>query len=129
MDFEVIIHDEYKHIEVEIGDYTIRTDQSIEKGGTGVGLSPGKLLLASVASCTASTAYSYCHQKNLPLPTGMSVHVDGDIEKILFEIHLLVDFPENRITAVIRAANTCWVKKQWLNPPKFETEVVCKLFI
>ena len=35
MDFEVIIFDEYKHIEVEIGDYTIRTDQSKEKGGTG----------------------------------------------------------------------------------------------
>ncbi|MCD6577707.1 MAG: OsmC family protein [Anaerolineaceae bacterium] len=126
MDFEVMIYDEYKHIEVEIGDYTIRTDQSEEKGGTGVGPSPGKLLLAAVASCTASTAVSYCHKKDLPLPTGMSVHVEGDIENIRFEIHLPVDFPEKRIPAVIRAANTCWVKKQWLNPPTFETEVVLK---
>ena len=126
MDFEVVIYDEYKHIEVEIGEYVIRTDQSIEKGGTGVGPSPGKLLLAAVASCTASTAYSYCHKKDLPLPTGMSVHVDGDIEKINFKIHLPIDFPENRISAVVRAANTCWVKKQWLNPPLFETEIVRK---
>lgn len=126
MEFEVVIYDEYQRIEVEIGDYVIRTDQSKVKGGSGVGPSPGKLLFAAVASCTASTAYSYCHQKNLPLPTSMSVHVDGDIEKIHFEIHLPVDFPENRIKAVIKAANTCWVKKQWLNPPIFETEVVRK---
>ena len=41
MDFEVKIYDEYKHIEVEIGDYTIRTDQAKIKGGTGIGPSPG----------------------------------------------------------------------------------------
>ncbi|MCD6356703.1 MAG: OsmC family protein [Anaerolineaceae bacterium] len=126
MDFKVIVYKEYKHIEVEIGGYTIRTDQSKEKGGTGVGPSPGKLFLSAVASCTISTAYSYCSRKNLPLPTGMRVHVDEEdtIEKIHFEIQVPADFPENRLQAVCKAAGTCWVKKQWLHPPVFETEVV-----
>ena len=128
MDFDVIFYDDYKHIEVEIGGYTIRTDQPEAEGGTGVGPSPGKLLLAAVASCTASTAYGYCSQHDLPLPTGMDVHVDSNdnIEKIHFEIHMPPDFPEDRVSAVRRAANTCWVKKQWLNPPGFETDIIRK---
>jgi len=126
MDFEVIYYDEFKHIEVEIGGYTIRTDQSQENGGTGVGPSPGKLLLAAVASCTASTAYGYCHKHDLPLPTSMNVHVEEDsgLERLSFKIRLPAGFPSNRIQAVQRAAETCWVKKQWLNPPKFETVVI-----
>ena len=126
MDFEVIYYDEFKHIEVEIGGHTIRTDQPQENGGTGVGPSPGKLLLAAVASCTASTAYGYCHKHDLPLPTGMSVHIEGDdgTEKISFEIHLPADFPPDRVQEVHRAADACWVKKQWLNPPEFETAVI-----
>ena len=86
------------------------------------------LLLAAVASCTVSTAYGYCHRQDLPLPTGMSVHVKSgdDFEEVLFEIHLPVDFPADRIPAVQIAADACWVKKQWHNPPKFKTEVVRK---
>jgi putative redox protein len=126
MEFKAIIHEEYKHIDIEIGGYTIRTDQPVEKGGTGVGPNPGKLLLSAVASCTLATAYGYCHRNDLPLPTGMSVHVDGDedFSKIQFEIHLPQDFPESRVKAVHKAADACWVKKQWLNPPEFTTHIV-----
>jgi len=128
VDFEVVIYDEFKHIEVEIDGYTIRTDQPEEKGGTGVGPTPGTYLLAAVASCTVSTAYGYCHRHDLPLPTGMSVHVEADkgIDKVYFEIHLPVDFPANRMSAVHKAADACWVKKQWLHPPEFETEILRK---
>ena len=66
MDFNVVIHDEYKHIEVEIGGWTIGTDQPVEKGGTGIGPTPGSYLYAAVAACTASTAYGYCHTQGLP---------------------------------------------------------------
>jgi uncharacterized OsmC-like protein len=132
MDFNVVFYEEFKHIEVEIGGKTIRTDQPVEKGGTGVGPTPGAYLYAAVASCTASTAYGYCHKNGLPLPTGMSVHVDeaddenlsSDPGKMIFEIHLPADFPENRLAAVQKAADACWVKQRWLNPPEFETTVL-----
>jgi putative redox protein len=126
MDFEAIIHEEYKHIDIEIGGYTIRTDQPVEKGGTGIGPTPGKLMLSAVASCTLATAYGYCHRNNLPLPTGMRAHVDGDDDftKVQFEIQLPTDFPDDRIKAVQKAANACWVKKQWLNPPEFSYQIV-----
>lgn len=134
MDFNVVIYEEFKHIEVEIGGRTIRTDQPEEKGGTGIGPTPGAYLYAAVASYTASTAYGYCHKNGLPLPTGMSVHVDEaddeninmDPGKITFEIHLPADFPESRLAAVHKAADACWVKQRWLNPPKFETAIVKK---
>ena len=126
MDFEVIVYPEYKHIEVEIAGYTIRTDQSVEKGGTGIGPTPGKLMLAAVATCTLSTAYGYCHRQNLPLPTGMSVHVDmeDDFQKVSFKMRLPADFPEDRVKAVHKAADACWVKKQWHNPPEFELKLI-----
>jgi uncharacterized OsmC-like protein len=131
MDFNVVYYDEFKHIEVEIGGWTIRTDQSVAKGGTGIGPNPGAYLYASVAACTASTAYGYCHSQGLPLPTGMSVHVDEQdaegrqqVVKMTFKIHLPPDFPENRLAAVHKAADACWVKQRWLNPPEFETLVV-----
>ena len=76
MDFNVVFHEEFKHIEVEIGGWTIRTDQSVAKGGTGIGPNPGSYLYAAVASCTAATAYGYCYKNNLPLPTGMTVQVN-----------------------------------------------------
>ncbi len=88
----------------------------------------------AVASCTAATAYGYCHKHDLPLPTGMTVHVDeveasgGRVrpDKITFEIQLPGDFPQSRLEAVQKAADTCWVKQKWLNPPDFETVVVQK---
>ena len=128
MDFNVVFYEEFKHIEVEIGKWSIRTDQSIEKGGTGIAPNPGSYLYAAVASCTAATAYGYCYKNSLPLPTGTSVHVDeaddgfGPI-KMTFKIQLPPDFPEDRINAVLKAADACWVKKTWLNPPEFETVI------
>lgn len=129
MDFKVVFYEEFKHIEVEIGKWSIRTDQSIEKGGTGVAPNPGSYLYAAAASCTAATAYGYCSYNNLPLPTGATVHVDEAEDgsrplKLTFEIHLPAGFPEDRIQAVHKAADACWVKKQWLNPPDFETVVI-----
>lgn len=132
MDFNVVFYKEFKHIEVEIEGWTIRTDQSIAKGGTGIGPNPGAYLYAAVASCTAATAYGYCHKNGLPLPTGMSIHVDEVEEsggkkrpdKMTFKIHLPADFPENRLDAVHKAADACWVKEKWINPPEFATIVI-----
>jgi len=83
-------------------------------------------MYAAVASCTAATAYGYCYKNNLPLPTGVKVLVDEAEDgsgptKMTFKILFSPDFPEDRIKAVQKAADACWVKKAWLNPPEFET--------
>lgn len=121
MDFKVVFYEEFKHIEVEIGKWSIRTDQSVGKGGTGIAPNPGSYLYAAVASCTAATAYGYCYRSSLPLPTGATVHVDEAEDgsrpiKLTFEIHLPADFPEDRIQAVHKAADGCWIKKAMAEP-------------
>ena len=121
MDYEAVINGDGKYIDIHIAGFTIRTDQFKEKAIIGENPTPGKLLYAAVASCALSTACGYCTNNDLPLPTGMRVHVEGDIESIQFEIDLPADFPEDRIEALRRATNACWVKKQWLNPPDFKT--------
>ena len=45
MDFKVVFYEEFKHIEVEIGKWSIRTDQSVAKGGTGIAPNPGFISL------------------------------------------------------------------------------------
>lgn len=129
MKYSVEFGEEYKHLEVKILGYTVRSDAPENEGGTGIAPSPGKYIMVSIAACTASTAYGYCHKHGLPLPLGVDVdlkhnHDEDIIEKLSFKIKVPENFPENRIKAVERAAGTCWVKKQWLNPPEFVTEVV-----
>jgi len=127
MDSEVIIS-KYKHIKMEIEGHRISTDQPEEKGGTGKNPQAWKLWLASVSSCTLTTSYGYCMEHNLPLPTSMNAHIekgeDKNYKQISFEIHLPADFPTNRFAAVQKTADTCWVKRQWHNPPQFSTTVV-----
>ncbi len=126
MDFQIRFSKDLKTMKVEIRGITIEADNSVVKGGAGNAPNPGTYLYTAVGSCAAATAFSYCFRNQLPYPTGVDVHVteaegrDGP-EKITFTVHLPADFPDDRVQAVIKAADACWVKKQWLTPPVFET--------
>ena len=128
MDFNVVFSEDYKFVDVHIRNAMIRCDNSVIKEGTGRAPNPGTYLFTAVASCTAATAYNYCVNNGLPLPTEVGVQVEASkersgLEKISFEIKVPADFPKERLQAVQKAADACWVKKQWLNPPVFETKV------
>lgn len=126
MDFQIHYSEDYKTTQVHIRGFKIEADNSVVKGGAGNAPNPGTYLYTAVGSCAAATAFTYCYKNNLPYPLGMDVHVaeaenrDGP-EKITFTLQLPADFPEDRVQAVVKAADACWVKKQWQNPPLFET--------
>jgi putative redox protein len=62
-------------IDIE-GGHTIVVDEPVEVGGTGTGPSPGRLLAASLASCTAVTMEMYAERKDWDL-AGVEVDVDA----------------------------------------------------
>jgi putative redox protein len=116
------VHLEGKRADAYLTDFVVKT-------GGGEAPSPGSLFLASIATCTALTVASYCQSNNLPTE-GFRVKLDLERDpetrlatKIQMELVLPEDFPAARKRAVLRAAERCYVKRQILNPPVFETTI------
>ena len=65
-------------IDIE-GGHTIVVDEPVEVGGTDAGPSPGRLLAASLASCTAVTMEMYAERKAWDL-AGVEVDVDASYD-------------------------------------------------
>ncbi len=91
--------------------------------------SPFDLFLASIATCAGIKVLYFCQERNistdgLTLKQRMFYNPDSRMfEKIEIDIHLPPDFPEQYHDAVIRAANTCGVKRHLFAPPEFDVHV------
>lgn len=102
---------------------TVATDQD------GSAPAPFDLFLASIGTCAGFYVYRFCRQRNLPvggLTVRQEAHVDpatGLIGRIELTIGLPDDFPERYREAVVRAAQSCAVKKHLEHPPRFEVRV------
>lgn len=121
-DFSVDFQKEGYQMLAHLENFVVPADVSTDKEHP----SPGNLFLASVATCTAATAAWYCRTHQLPLPR--AVHFKGQMDdetemfvQVSFEIEVPSDFPHRQYDALIRAAESCWVKKLWQNPPQFNT--------
>ncbi len=115
-------------VELKNGDTTAYFD-----GFTVCSCEPGpsafQLFLTSLVSCAAYTAEAYCERKGLPVD-GLKIHATAERDektrlatKIIYEYEFPADFPEKEKTLVIRAANTCFVKKHLYSPPEFESVI------
>jgi len=100
----------------------------IPTGGEGEP-SPFDLFLAGIGTCSGIKVLAFCQERGIPtagLHITQRMHYNSDsnrIEKIEMLIHLPEGFPAQYHEAVVRAANTCGVKKHILNPPEFVTYV------
>lgn len=110
-------------------DFVIETDQSVNGGGDGSAPAPFDLFLASLGTCAGVYVLSFLKQRGLPTDgAGVVLSQERDpetrlISKITLEIKVPAGFPEKYKDAVIRAADTCAVKRHLENPPAFETVV------
>lgn len=104
--------------------FEIITDQPKTSGGQGTAPSPFDFFLASMGTCAGYYVLNFCLARDLPtsgikLQQHWERHPEsGLIESIHQEILLPTDFPEKYLTAVVRAAAQCTVKKHLENPPK-----------
>jgi putative redox protein len=109
--------------------FVIETDQPVSSGGDETAPAPFDLFLVSLGTCAGIYVLSFLQQRGLSSEgAGIILRQQRDPEtklvaKISLEIKLPADFPEKYRDAVIRAAETCAVKRHIDHPPAFETYV------
>lgn len=116
-----------KKVDAVLNGFTHKTDQPPEFGGENTAPEPVDLFFASIGACTAYTALTFCQSRGLETE-GMSVTARLEMDesgrrvtRIRHEIRLPVGFPEKYEKAVVRAADTCTVKRYLKDPPAIET--------
>ena len=120
-----------KKVETKIRGFTINTDQPVADGGQDTAPSPFELFLASLGTCAGYFVASFCQARSIPTDNiaMMQTVVRNDathmVEKIIIDIKLPPDFPEKYKDAVVRAAESCTVKKHLAAPP--QVQVVARL--
>ena len=117
-------------VEAAIGNHVIRTDQPVKNGGGDSAPSSSDLFLASIGACAGYYVLDFCLERKIPTD-GISLTMKTErnektrmMDRIVIDIKLPPEFPEKYDSAVVRAANLCWVKKHIQTAPVFETRVV-----
>jgi ribosomal protein S12 methylthiotransferase accessory factor len=113
-------------VDAHFGSLTVPSDQPKESGGGDTAPSPFLIFLASLATCAGYYVLGFCRTRGISTE-GMRLiqKVERDpvtkmVNKIRVEIQLPPTFPKQYASAVIRAADSCLVKKHLEKPPSFE---------
>lgn len=116
-----------KKVEARVREFRVETDQPVENGGTATSPSPFDLFLGSLAACAGYYVLGFCQARNIStegIHVVMRTQTDPEkkmIGKISMEIVLPREFPEKYRGPVVRAAESCSVKKHIMEAPVFET--------
>lgn len=115
-----------KKVSAVVAGQTITTDQPPEDGGSGSAPAPFSLFLASIATCAGYYALQFCLSRNISTE-GMScaaVFTYDEKERrystCRIALTLPAGFPDKYRDAIVRAMDSCAVKKHILKPPTFE---------
>jgi putative redox protein len=128
MDLEVFFPGKQR-VSARYKGFVIETDQPVASGGEESAPGPFDLFLASLGTCAGAYVLNFLQQRGLSTEgAGIIQRHERDpdtrlVSKITLEIKLPTDFPEKYREAVIRAAETCAVRRHLDNPPAFETIV------
>ncbi len=113
-------------VDAHFGAFTVATDQPADAGGSGSAPSPFEVFLASLATCAGVYVQGFCKMRGIPTD-GIRLIQKAErspetkmVTKIAFDIQLPESFPRQYASAVIRAAESCLVKKHLEKPPTFE---------
>ncbi len=112
-----------KKVDARVRGFTIRTDQPVADGGEDAAPGPFELFLASIGTCAGFYVVSFCQARGIPTDdirlTQTMIRNDTThlVDNINIEILLPADFPEKYKGAIIKAAESCTVKKHLASPP------------
>ena len=116
-------------VDAHFGPFTVMTDQPVANGGENSAPTPFEMFQASLATCAGIYVLGFCKMRNIPTQGIRLIQKTEQnpstrmADKIILEIQLPQGFPRQYASAVIRAAESCLVKKHMENPPAFETSV------
>jgi ribosomal protein S12 methylthiotransferase accessory factor len=117
-----------KKVDARVRGFTINTDQPSSDGGRDTAPSPFELFLASIGTCVGYFVVSFCQARSIPtddirlMQTITRNDTTHMVETISVDILLPPDFPEKYKGAVIKAAESCTVKKHLASPPVIQIQ-------
>jgi len=118
-----------KRVDIRVGDFLVRTDQSVKSGGEASAPEPFDVFLASLAGCAGIFALNFCQSRNLETE-GLGLRLDWepparppDPAQVIICLSLPKDFPEKYRDSIVRAVDQCTVKKYLFSPPQFQVRV------
>lgn len=109
--------------------FDITTDQGVDSGGDGSAPEPYDYFLASLATCAGFYVLKFCEGRSIPTD-GVALRQTWErdekkrLVRVAIEIRVPPEFPEKYHKALVRAANTCSVKRTLQDPPAITTETV-----
>ncbi len=119
-----------KRVDIQVGDFTIKTDQSRKYGGDESAAQPFDLFLSSLAGCAGIFALNFCHSRDIST-SGLGLQMEWEKDrspphaaKITYRLTLPEGFPEKYRSSIIKAIDLCTVKHYIHNPPEFRIEIV-----
>ena len=118
-----------KKVTAHYDDFEMATDQGVDSGGEGTAPEPFDFFLASLATCAGYYVLKFCEGRGIATD-GVSLHQswerneDKKLVRIEIQIQVPGEFPEKYHKALVRAANTCSVKKTLQDPPEITTETI-----
>ena len=113
-------------VDAHFGSFVVGTDQPVANGGDNTAPSPFELFLASLATCAGFYVLGFCRKRGIAADgIRLIQRLEKDsatkmTSKVLLEIQLPAGFPQQYASAVVRAAESCLVKKHLENSPTFE---------
>lgn len=111
-------------VDAEYKGFTIHTDQPLSGGGDGAAPAPFDLFIASIGTCAGIFMLAFMKQRGIdPGDSGLTLTPErepsGMIGKITIDLRLPADFPEKYEAAIVRAVESCSVKRHLQQPPAF----------
>ncbi|MFN2280416.1 MAG: OsmC family protein [Anaerolineales bacterium] len=116
-----------RRINAEYKGYTIETDQSTRSGGEGLHPNPLDLFKASLGTCIGYYVMCFCLEREIPLDwvhLEVDFQEDGVIETVGVQIVVDPQFPEKYLCPIVKATESCKIKKQLIHPPAYEIDAV-----
>ena len=117
---------------IEARSHSIICDQPAENGGEDTGMTPPKLMLASLGSCAAFYAVQYLKTRNLA-QTGVEVTVTAEklkpparLGNFRIQVVSPVSLTEEQTEGLMRSVHHCLIHNTLLSPPEIAIELVTK---
>lgn len=115
--------------DVTSGGHTVITDQPVEDGGRGEGMSPVDLFVGSIASCVAYFVGRYCERHKIPAE-GLRVEADWSMAErphrvgaLSLRITLPATITAEQRERLLKVAHGCTVHQSLAVPPKVAIEM------
>ena len=127
MEIEIKIKDGFK-TEATVRGHLIKSDQGCNSGGEDCSPEPFEYFLASTGLCVAHYINAFCKKRDIDTSKIRVMEKATRNEEhrlqVAFKIELPTDFPEKYKTAILRAAETCSVKKAIVEGANFSMDLV-----